>query len=321
MDLERMLDKCVREQWSVSDLDWSAAPPAMSREKEIAVVQYFTDMAGIERLAGALFREERLKTKDPTLERIFATFERDELRHARAAELLAGHYDVHKYRTYTQNQHLQRFAPRFVEAVQHLSPEIANVYITTGELFLDIALLRSIDDYVSDGMSRRAMELINRDESRHIAVDFHMVEYYTSEAYLRDLEAEPKKPLGEKVQAWRALVTMMWHARPFFRDVFFRPIDLCDPSGRRLREAFKRVQLLSTKPSVRKRPFVRFMVTVQDLFNTPPFGFLFGRILLRIIGSDPRVARRLYTRSEEARVRTMSFDELAEEALRAKYTM
>jgi len=50
-----MLEKCVRDQWSVDDLDWSVPPPQLSREKEEAVVQYFTDMAGIELLAGALF--------------------------------------------------------------------------------------------------------------------------------------------------------------------------------------------------------------------------------------------------------------------------
>ena len=41
-----MLDKCVRDQWSIDDLDWSIAPPELPRDKEEAVVQYFTDMAG-----------------------------------------------------------------------------------------------------------------------------------------------------------------------------------------------------------------------------------------------------------------------------------
>lgn len=314
-----MLEKCLREQWRAADLDWSAPPAELPREKEIAVVQYFTDMAGIEQLAGALFREERLKAKTPTLARIFATFERDETRHSEVALRLARHYDVHKYRTYAPNPHLTRFAPHFVTAVSHLSPEIANVYITTGELLLDIALLRSIDDYVDDEMCRRAMTLINRDESRHIAVDFHMVEYYASPDYLRDLEKEPKKPLAERARAWRALATMMWHARPCFRDVFFSPMDRCDPSGRRLKEAMKRVQLVARKPGVRDRPFVKFMIGMQDLYNMPGVAFLFGRFLLRIIGTDPRAATRLWTDEEAAKVRDMSLDALAEEALAVKY--
>lgn len=313
-----MLEKCLREQWRAADLDWNLAPAELPREKEIAIVQYFTDMEGIEKLAGALFREERLKAKSPTLARIFATFERDETRHSEVARRLAQHYDVHKYRNYTPNPHLTRFAPHFVTAISHLTPDIANVYITTGELLLDIALLRSIDDYVDDEMCHRAMAMISRDESRHIAVDFHMIEYYSSPDYLRDLKDEPKKSLPERARAWRALATMMWHARPFFRDVFFSPMDRCDPSGRRLKEAMKRVQLVARKPGVRERPFVKFMVAMQDLYNIPGIPFLFGRILLRVIGTDPRAVIRLWTDEEAARVREMSFDALADDALAAR---
>ena len=46
MDLGRMLDKCIRDQWSIDDLDWTVPPPQLPRDKEEAVVQYFTDMAG-----------------------------------------------------------------------------------------------------------------------------------------------------------------------------------------------------------------------------------------------------------------------------------
>ena len=41
----------------------------------------------------------------------------------------------------------------------------------------------ALDDYVADEMSHSAMHLINRDESRHIAIDFHMTEKYSSDEY------------------------------------------------------------------------------------------------------------------------------------------
>src|SRR5215213_9417519 len=177
MDLSRMLDKCVRDQWSIDDLDWSLAPPQLPRDKEEAVVQYFLDMAGIERLAGALFEVQRDKTTDPTLHKIFSTFVADEKRHAAVAQKLSEHYNVHHYKTYSESPSLTSFRPHFLALVQNASPEIANAYITAGELILDVALLRSLDDYVADEMSHRAMALVNRDESRHIAVDFHMTEH------------------------------------------------------------------------------------------------------------------------------------------------
>jgi hypothetical protein len=258
MDLTRMLAMCERDQWSEGDLDWSVTPRALSREHEIAICQYFTDMAGIELLAGALFAVQRDQTDDPTLRAIFHSFVVDEERHSLVAKRLARHYDVHHYRDYRENPHLTRFAKHFVKAVKELLPDIANVYITTGELLLDIALLRSLDDFVDDAMSKQAMKLINRDESRHIAIDHHMVEHYASPAYTRWLEARPKKRKRDRARAAASLAGLMWHARPFFRDVFFGPMDLLDPGGARMREAFKRIQILGLKEGVTDRPFSKF---------------------------------------------------------------
>src|SRR6185503_19368906 len=242
MDLSRMLEKCVRDQWSIDDLDWSLPPPKLTKDKEQAVVQYFIDMAGIELLAGALFEVQRDKTKDPTLRKIFSTFVADEKRHSAVASRLARHYDVHHYRVYTESPSLTAFRPHFLALVENTSPEIANAYITSGELILDVALLRSLDDYVADDMSHRAMALINRDESRHIAVDFHMTEHYASDAYLA--QPRPRPSARELAVGVRAVAVMMWHAKPFLQEVFVAPMDRTDPSGRRILEAFKRIQLV-----------------------------------------------------------------------------
>ena len=141
-----MLDKCRRDQWSVDDLDWGLTPPRLAPDREQAVVQYFTDMAGIERLAGALFAASARKVDDPTLRAIFDSFVVDEERHAVAAERLARFYDVHRYRSYRMNDALVSFAPQFLRVVELMPPEIANGYITAGELLLAVALLRSLDD-------------------------------------------------------------------------------------------------------------------------------------------------------------------------------
>ena len=315
-----MLDKCVRDQWSIDDLDWSVPPPAMPRDKEEAVVQAFTDMAGIELLAGALFDVQRRKTDNPTLGKIFSTFVADEKRHSAVAARLARHYDVHHYRDYVESESLTRFRPHFLALVENTSPEIANAYITSGELILDVALLRSLDDYVADEMSHRAMHLINRDESRHIAIDFHMTEHYASDEYLAELRRRPRPSVREIVTATRALVTMMWHAKPFLQQVFLAPMDRTDPSGRRIQEAFKRIQLLMRKPTVSRTPFARFMYSMQWLYNRPVIGTIFGAALLRALGAEDRAARFLYTQDELARSNRMTFDELADEAIAAKYS-
>jgi hypothetical protein len=320
MDLGRMLDKCVRDQWSIDDLDWSIPPPVLTRDKEEAVVQAFLDMSGIELLAGALFEVQRTKTDDPTLRKIFSTFVADEKRHSAVALRLAKHYDVHHYRTYVESPSLTSFRPHFLKLVRDTSPEIANAYITSGELILDVALLRSLDDYVADDMSHQAMHLINRDESRHIAVDFHMTEHYCSDAHLAAIRARPRPSMREMARQLRVVATMMWHAKPFLQQVFLAPMDRTDPSGRRVQEAFKRIQLVLRKPTVARAPFSKMMIKLQEAYNHPILGKILGRFILRALGAEDRAARILFTQEELARTQQMSFEELAEEAISVKYS-
>jgi hypothetical protein len=320
LDLERMAERCDRDQWSIDDLDWTLTPRPMSRDDEIAVVQYFTDMAGIERLAGALFAEQRKRTDDPLLKRIFTTFVIDEERHARVAERLARFYDVHRYRSYVENPNLTRFRPHFIAAIRHVSAEIANAYITSGEILLDVALLRSLDDFVADEMSHRAMELINRDESRHIAVDFHMVEHYVSDEYIRERRrTRPRRSLAEQARRGMMFWNLLYSAGPFLRDVFFVPMDLTDPSNKRMLQAFKRIQLMSVREDVSRRPFTRFLRALQVTFNNPIAGKLFGRSIARVVGVDPRVLIELYSEAEASRARRMTLQQMAEEVVADKY--
>jgi hypothetical protein len=318
MNLERMLANCRRDQWSADDLDWSRPPPSLPRDKEEAVVQYFTDMAGIERLAGALFAAQARKSEDSTLRAIFDSFVIDEERHAVVAERLARYYDVHRHRVYRMNEDLLRFQPEFLTVVELMPPEIANGYITAGELLLDVALLRSLDDYVGDEMSHQAMHLINRDESRHIAIDFYMTEQYASDAFLAVKAQRPKPGLIDRARGMASLIRVMWHAKPFLRGVFLTPMEKTDPSGRRMREAFKRIQLLAHKPTVARLPFTRVMLGMQALLVHPLTGRVLEPVITRVMGGERSVLEILFTDEELARAQKMSFDELAADALAAK---
>jgi hypothetical protein len=318
MDLERMLDKCKKGQWRVDQLDWTVKPRPMSRDEEIAIVQYFTDMAGIEKLAGALFAEQRRLTNDPILQKVFATFVADEDRHSEAASRLANHYDVHHYKRYQLSEELVKFQPHFLNAIRYVSPEVANIYITSGELMLDVALLRSLNDYVNDEMSNQAMDLINKDESRHIAMDYYMMEYYASDEYQRNYR-KPKKSAREYAQASWAFGNMLFYARPFLLAVFLAPMNLTDPKGVRTREAFKRMQLLSFKPNLVKRPFQQFLYRLRQAYNHPVIGRVFGEIISRVGGAPGEFMQNLYTEEEAAQASRMTLEEMANDAIGAKY--
>ncbi len=312
-----MLERCRRDQWSVHDIDLSRPPRALSEEDEIAVCQLFTDMAVIERLAGALFREQSRRVDDPVLHDIFETFVVDEIRHAQMAQLLADHYDRRRLRVYRPSPALTRFFDHFVTAVTGLDDDVANTYITAGELILDIALLRSLNDYVADEASDQAMRLINRDESRHIAIDYHMVGYYSSPAWAERRARRPHKtPRDHARSAW-TFASMLYFGQPFFRDVFFRPMERIDPSGTRMREAFKRLQLLGAKPAVMNTWFGTFARVLQDGYNHPVVGRALGPAIRRVAGIGDFLGR-LYSDEEQHKAAAMSYAELAEEAVAVK---
>lgn len=312
-----MLESCRRDQWSVGDLDWTRKPREMSREDEMRIVQLFTDMSGIERLAGALFREQERRVSDPRLKAIFTSFVKDEVRHAHAAQMLADFYDVHHYKEYRLSESLARFAPVFVDAVRYLSDDVANAYIVAGELILDIALLRSIDDFVDDEMSHEAMALINRDESRHIAIDYHMSEYYASDAFQERRKTQPPLPPADRARGAATFALMLFHGQPFISDVFLTPMAHLDPRGKRLREAFKRMQLLGRKEESARLPFGKFLRSLDAAFNHPVAGKLVGGLAGRLAGVGSFLER-FYTEEELERARRMTYAELAEEALAVK---
>ena len=89
-----MVHRYNRDQWSIYHLDWSKPARDLCKEDETAIIQYFTDMAGIERLASALFLSQQQRAANQELKDILATSVIDERRHSRIAELLANHYNA-----------------------------------------------------------------------------------------------------------------------------------------------------------------------------------------------------------------------------------
>ena len=100
--------------------------------------------------------------------------------------------------------------------------------------------------------------------------------------------------------------------------MFFVPMDRIDPTGERLREAFKRMQLLGTRPGLDELPLVKFWSSMMHLYNKPWLGRRGKEAIARVVGAEPRFMQYLASDEELARARAMSLDDLAEEALAAK---
>jgi hypothetical protein len=247
VNLEKMLERCRREQWSVDDFDWTRPPIALSPEREREICAYYVNMSYIERLAGALFLALAKRVDDPTLAAIFETFHTDELRHSHAAARLADYFDVHHHQVYTPNLAMLRFIPAFVNLIDSVGLAYANNLILGGELILDVALLRGLNAYVDDPVSRAVVEKINLDESRHLAVDMHMTEYFAADG--RGGGANPWLDRN-----WWGVLT--W-APGFFSEVFFRPMQRFDPSSAQMRDVMRRIRRFYDRASVAANPAVR----------------------------------------------------------------
>ena len=251
IDLEKMLEKCELGQWRVEDFDWTGRPASLSREEEVLVCSYFVNMSYIERIAGALFLSLAERLDDPLLVAIFRTFHADERRHSQAAARLADYFDVHHYQVYTPNIPMLRFIPRFVGAIDRLSPAFATSFILGGELILDIALLRGLNAYLDDPVSRAVVEKINQDESRHLAIDMYMTEYFADRSRAEGEESGRNPWLDP---AWWGVLT--W-GPAFFAEVFFRPMQVFDPSQEQMREVMRRFRRFYDRVAVAGNPAVQ----------------------------------------------------------------
>lgn len=261
LDLERMLEKCTQGQWSVDDFDWGGRPIALSPERERDVCAYYVNMSYIERLAGALFLSLARRLDDPTLTAIFESFHADELRHSQAAARLADYFDVHHYQLYTPNVAMLRFMHAFVRMAESLHPAYATSLILGGELILDMALLRGLNGYVADPLSRAVVDRINQDESRHLAMDVFMTEYLARPDH--GLAAGATNPWMQGAY-WGVLT---W-APEFFTEVFFRPMQMLDPSQEHMREAMRRLRRLYDRPAVAGNPAVQQFQSFVAFFES-----------------------------------------------------
>ena len=242
LDLGRMLERCRKGQWSVDDFDWNTKPAPMSKFDEMEICQAFTNLIYIERIAALAFLEFS-KTGELESERaIFETFYDDEIRHAEAMFRLSNYFNQNNYKIYTPDPALVQFVRTITTTIKDINPEFASAMVTLGELVLDVALLRAVNDYVEDPLSRAVIEKVNQDESRHIAMDFYLTEKYGAREQRRASARELLTLLGDRnlfgAMAW-ALIAL--------GTLFGRVAGIMDPGGKRFQEAASRFALLGKR--------------------------------------------------------------------------
>jgi len=246
---EKMLQKCKDGQWNINDFDWSKKPEViLDRETEMRICQLYLDMSYIERIAGNLFLALSDLMDDPILKEIYYYCYLDEVRHSEAVAKLADYFDVHQYKIYTPSFAMLRFIPRFSKAIRSVNPSVANLFVLTGELILDIALLKKINEFVEDPMSQAVVKKINADESRHLAMDIFMTEHCSANNMNKEFT------FIDRIKSAFTIGELVVFGPQFTIDLFFRPMQTLDPTQKELESVMRRLRRLYSKEEVSGNP-------------------------------------------------------------------
>lgn len=208
-----MLDAVRAGQWSIDALDWSAPLAGADRldaktKREAGRALVFT--ARLERQAARIFALAAAYADDPRAAAIYELFAIDERRHADAEVLLARRYGVAEDDLPT----LLDWSIRVLESnfdtggqPARALHELSSASIILFELALDTLLVPSLKDLTDDALQARVFRLIDLDESRHLAMDYWLLDRKGVEHAGRDARAVLT---GDATPSWSGRLRGRW---------------------------------------------------------------------------------------------------------------
>jgi hypothetical protein len=190
LDLARVLYNTRRGQWAIDDIDWDqplqGADGLSARERrEAGLALLFT--AGLERQAARVFEACADYIREPHAAEIYRLFAADELRHAEAEIRLAARYGVHWHDQPPTTRWMFRTLAQNFERPSRALHEISAATILLFELALDSILIPALKERVSDPIQADVFRRIDLDESRHLAMDYWLLDYKGSQQAGREL--------------------------------------------------------------------------------------------------------------------------------------
>ncbi|MEW6775991.1 MAG: ferritin-like domain-containing protein [Bdellovibrionota bacterium] len=199
LDLSHVLENTRKGQWSVHEFDWDA--PLQGAEgltkdelRQAGLMILFT--AGLERQAAKIFGLCAKHVSDKTAKQIYEFFERDENRHAEAEILMARRYGVEwKDLPLPTRLMFETMKLQWVNPTQVLH-ELTSAQIVFFEIGLDALLIPALKRTVNDPLQAEVFRRIDIDESRHLAMDYWLLER-------RGQGLEPSLDKMERSDLWR----------------------------------------------------------------------------------------------------------------------
>src|SRR5246500_1288585 len=176
--MEAMLAKIKDRQWALADIDWDA-PGADTIRPEFRpkLKAFMADLCWIENIGARGFSALAKKAPNPTLGEIYRYFHAEEQRHANAELALMRRWGMLEHGEMPEPNVNIRMAIEWLDRFADDMPlSVLGTVIPMLEGALDGALLKFLLDEVHDPVCHQVFEKINADESRHLAVDFQVLD-------------------------------------------------------------------------------------------------------------------------------------------------
>ena len=178
IDMDVMLAKIKDRQWALADIDWDApGAELITDEQRPQLKAFMADLCWIENIGARGFAALAKKAPTPTIAEIYRYFHAEEQRHANAELALMKRWGMLDDGEVPEPNVNIRLAIDWLDRWADDMPlSLLGTVIPMLEVALDGALLKFLLDEVHDPVCHQVFEKINNDESRHLVVDFEVLD-------------------------------------------------------------------------------------------------------------------------------------------------
>ncbi|MEV0706226.1 ferritin-like domain-containing protein [Nocardia aurea] len=178
MDFDDMLRKIKDRQWALADIEWDGpGVETISPELHAKLKPFMADLMWIENVGARGFAAMAKKAPTETLREIYRYFHAEEQKHANAELALMRRWGMLDGDEIPQPNVNVKLVIDFLDKYSDdMSLSFLGTVIPMLEVTLDGALVKFIMDEIEDPVCQEVFKRINADESRHLAVDFAVMD-------------------------------------------------------------------------------------------------------------------------------------------------
>lgn len=201
-NVRNILEISRKSKWSVDDFNWDEPlSDDLDDKTKKKLGTAFLYISGIERLGAAAFRIHAKNVDSKDAAKVFEIFAEDEVRHADAELAMAKRLGLQWKDLPWSARRMFKLLQKDIESLpnKEIGRWLHNVNCSSIMFFefgLDAIVLPVLKEMTNDKLQKRVWEKIDKDESRHLAMDYWLIE----NRYSRNKENK-KNPVEEPLSS------------------------------------------------------------------------------------------------------------------------